>query len=78
MIDGELDVSALGVTGNFDLEQKSEFGGFVGSQFDLSDSSSIFIEYQMTRCFGNCLRLCLAVLVDNGRYERSELLRFFL
>lgn len=48
LIDGELDVSALGVTGNFDLEQKSEFGGFVGSQFDLSDSSSIFIEYQMT------------------------------
>ena len=48
LIDGELDVSALGFTGNFDLKKKSEFGGFVGAQFDFSDSSSVYIEYQKT------------------------------
>ncbi|GAJ10387.1 unnamed protein product, partial [marine sediment metagenome] len=30
------------------IEQKSEFGGYVGAQFDLAESSSLFFEYQMT------------------------------
>lgn len=47
-VDGDMDLSALGVTGTFDIEQKSEFGGYVGAQFDLAESSSLFIEYQMT------------------------------
>ena len=48
LIDGDIDISALGDTGSFDLKQKSEFGGYVGAQFDLAESSSLFIEYQMT------------------------------
>lgn len=48
LIDGELDVSTLGVTGSFDLKQKSEFGGYIGAMFDLAESSSLFFEYQNT------------------------------
>ena len=47
-IDGDLDVSVWGLTVPFDLEQESEFGGYLGAQFDLAESSSLFIEYQMT------------------------------
>jgi len=47
-VDGDLEGSALGETVTFDIEQKSEFGGYVGAQFDLAKSSSLFIEYQMT------------------------------
>lgn len=47
-VDGDLDGSALGVTVTLDLEQKSEFGGYVGAMFDLSESASLFGEYQMT------------------------------
>ena len=47
-VDGNMDASALGVTGTFDLEQESVFGGYIGALFDLSDSSSLFCEYQMT------------------------------
>jgi len=47
-VDGDIEASALGVTIDLDIEQKSEFGGYVGAQFDLAESSSLFIEYQMT------------------------------
>lgn len=47
-VDGDLDVSVLGGTVTLDIEQISEFGGYVGTMFDLSESSSLFIEYQMT------------------------------
>jgi len=47
-VDGDLEVSLLGESGTVDIEQESEFGGYVGSQFDLAESSSLFIEYQMT------------------------------
>ena len=48
LIDGDLDVTTLGVTGNFDLKQKSELGGFLGGQLDISDTSSLHFEYQLT------------------------------
>ena len=47
-VDGDFDCNPLGVSITFDIEQKSEFGGYVGAQFDLAESSSLFIEYQMT------------------------------
>jgi len=47
-VTGDLDGSALGETVTFDIEQESEFGGYVGAMFDLGESSSLFIEYQMT------------------------------
>lgn len=47
-IDGDLDVSVLGVTGSLDVEQESEFGGFVGTQFDLAENTSCCVEYQLT------------------------------
>ena len=45
---GDLDVRANGNSASVDIEQKSEFGGFIGAQFDLAESSSMFIEYQKT------------------------------
>lgn len=47
-VEGDVDGSALGVDVTLDLEQESEFGGYVGAQFDLAESSSVFVEYQMT------------------------------
>lgn len=48
LIDGDLDRTNLGVTSNFDLKEKSELGGFLGAQLDTSDSSSLYVEYQLT------------------------------
>ena len=47
-VDGDLDLRANGDSASLDIEQKSEFGGYIGAQFDLAESSSLFIEYQMT------------------------------
>lgn len=47
-VDGDLEIDVLGESVTLDLEQQSEFGGYVGAQFELSESSSLFIEYQMT------------------------------
>ena len=47
-VNGDLDVRANGDSASVDIEQESEFGGYVGAQFDLAESSSLFIEYQMT------------------------------
>jgi len=47
-VDGDLEGSALGETVTFDIEQKSEFGGYFGAMFDLAESSSLFFEYQKT------------------------------
>jgi opacity protein-like surface antigen len=49
--DGKLEAVLPGwgaVSGNFDVEQESEFGGYVGAQVDLTDNSSFFVEYQLT------------------------------
>lgn len=32
----------------FDFEQESEFGGYVGAQFDIAENASCFVEYQVT------------------------------
>jgi len=47
-IDGDLDVNVLGVTGTLDVEQESEFGGYIGAQFDINENTSCNIEYQLT------------------------------
>jgi len=47
-VTGDLEGSALGVTVEFDIEQKSEFGGYIGTQFELNKSTAVFFEYQMT------------------------------
>ncbi|HUU16690.1 MAG TPA: hypothetical protein VMW72_06040 [Sedimentisphaerales bacterium] len=47
-VDGDLEVRANGDSGSVDIEQESEFGGYVGAQFDVDESASVFIEYQMT------------------------------
>jgi len=47
-VDGDLEGSALGETVELDIEQKSEFGGYIGTQFELNKSTDVFIEYQMT------------------------------
>ena len=47
-VDGDLDIKANGDSASVDIEQKSEFGGYIGAQFDLAETSSLFVEYQMT------------------------------
>lgn len=47
-IDGQADVTISGFEFSDDFEQDDIFGGFAGAQFDLSETSSAFIEYQMT------------------------------
>ena len=56
IIDGKYDWSGT-VTGpivngsgsfSLDVEQESEFGGFVGAQFDLAENTSCCVEYQLT------------------------------
>ena len=47
-VDGEVDVNLNGDSGTADIEQESEFGGYIGAMLELAESSSLFIEYQMT------------------------------
>ena len=57
-IDGDLDVSGGTTTSNpgeridmkssCDIEEKSQFGGYVGANFDVDENTSCFIEYQLT------------------------------
>ncbi len=56
LVGGNYDVSGT-VTGpivnesgslSFDVEQESEFGGFVGAQFDIAENASLCVEYQLT------------------------------
>jgi len=47
-VDGDFDCNPLGVSLSFDIEQESEFGGYVGAQFELAKYSSLFMEYQKT------------------------------
>ena len=44
-VDGDFKVSGLG---SADIEQESEFGGFVGAQFDLAENTSCSVECQLT------------------------------
>ena len=47
-VDGDMEVRANGDSGTADIEQESEFGGYVGAMIELAESSALFIEYQMT------------------------------
>jgi len=58
-IDGELDVSVLGVTGTLDVEQESEFGGYIGALFDINENVSCNVEYQQT---GDAYAICTGLL----------------
>jgi hypothetical protein len=49
--DGKLEAVIPGwgaVSGNFDVEQESEFGGFFGAQFNIADNSNVNVELQFT------------------------------
>jgi len=58
-IDGDFDVSVLGVTGSLDVEQESVFGGFVGAKFDLAENASCCVEYQIT---GDAQAVCAGIV----------------
>lgn len=45
-VDGDIDYKAVGISA--DVEEKSQFGGYLGTQIDLSENTSWFIEYQLT------------------------------
>jgi hypothetical protein len=55
-VDGDLDISGeivdpgVGVEmkSSGDIEEKSQFGGYVGANFDVDENTSCFIEYQLT------------------------------
>lgn len=47
-VEGDADVSVDGAFGSADIEQESEFGAYVGAQFVLAESGSLFFEYQKT------------------------------
>jgi len=55
-VDGDFKVSGLG---SADIEQESEFGGFVGVQFDLVENASCCVEYQIT---GDAQAVCAGIV----------------
>ena len=46
MLDGEIDTSISGISA--DLEEESNFGGYIGAEFDLCPNNSLYFEYQLT------------------------------
>jgi hypothetical protein len=46
MLDGEIDTSISGLSA--DLEEESNFGGYVGAEFDLCPNNALYVEYQFT------------------------------
>ena len=54
-VEGEIDYAGV-VTS--DIEQESEFGGFVGAQFDLAENASCCVEYQIT---GDAQAVCAGI-----------------
>lgn len=44
-VDGDLDVEGVG---SADIEQESEFGGYVGAQFDVAENTAASVELQFT------------------------------
>jgi hypothetical protein len=45
-VDGDIDYKAFGIS--TDVEEESQFGGYIGTQIDLAENSSFFVEYQLT------------------------------
>jgi len=54
MLDGEYDMKLTGKGGedgfkmSFDLEEASQFGGYVGAEYDLAENAPLFVELQFT------------------------------
>ena len=47
-VDADIEVEILDLTGSADLEEDSEFGGYVGTQIDLTENTALNIEGQVT------------------------------
>lgn len=47
-IEGDIDLEILGYTASFDIEQESEFGGYIGLGWQIAEKSSLSVEYQST------------------------------
>lgn len=47
-IEGDADLNIVGTTHSYDIEQDSEFGGYVGISWQFSKVSSLRVEYQST------------------------------
>lgn len=47
-IEGDADLNIVGSTYSYDVEQDSEFGGYVGICWQFSKVSSLHVEYQLT------------------------------
>jgi hypothetical protein len=47
-LSGDWDVRSGGVTVSFDVEQESEVGGYAGAAWNISELSSLAVEYQFT------------------------------
>jgi hypothetical protein len=47
-LDGDLDVKGAGVSGSIDIEEESQFGGYVGAEFDLAENCLLYVEGQFT------------------------------
>lgn len=45
LVYGDLDAKALGVTVNFDIEEDSAVGGYIGAAFDLAENTTLSVEY---------------------------------
>ena len=58
-IGGDFDITSGGVTYSFDLEQESEFGGYLGTQVDLNENCSLYVEGQLT---GDAEALCVGIV----------------
>lgn len=59
IIDGEAELSFNGSDFSDDFEQADIFGGFAGARFDLNESASLGIEYQLT---GSADAFCVSFL----------------
>lgn len=47
-VDGDMDATLMGETITLDIEQESELGGYVGGQYELTENTSWFGEFQST------------------------------
>ncbi|MBW8038885.1 MAG: hypothetical protein FVQ85_02670 [Planctomycetes bacterium] len=49
LVDGDVDAEILGFSLDlFDIEQESEFGGYIGAGFDIAEDSYLNVEFQFT------------------------------
>jgi hypothetical protein len=49
LLDGDYDADITGVADlSFDVEQESEFGGYIGAQFDIAENAIAGVEFQFT------------------------------